>query len=297
MSDPPITVSPTLWRYRTKVTLAVAGECIGLRRRDQPAQVFDLVDCLVVREPIMALWARLSKSRGLLPGGLRSLILREDLDAALHVIAVGGETCWDAGPLAQDVEDKRISYWWQPGGGAARVVAGRRTGFPATAFEQVNRQLARTIRLAAVEALGDVQDRVVWDLYGGVGDTAELLADRGARVWTVDSSRSAVEWGRQHGTTRATRIAGLVEEEMARLPEPSAVVLNPPRTGVGSRVTEWLNRWAVSSGARVAYVSCDPATLARDIARMPRLAVTALTAYDLFPQTAHVETLAVLEGA
>jgi 23S rRNA (uracil1939-C5)-methyltransferase len=294
--DPPITVSPTLWRYRTKVTLAVAGACIGLRRRDQPAEVFDLADCLIVRQPIMALWAILSKSRARLPDGLKSLILREDRDAGLHVIAVGGETCWDAGPLAQDIGDTSISYWWQPGGGAARVVVGRRTGFPVTAFEQVNRQLAHAIRVAAVEALGDVRGRVVWDLYGGVGDTAELLADRGACAWTVDSHRSAVEWGRQHGTARVTRIDGLVEEEMARLPEPSAVVLNPPRTGVGSQVTEWLNRWAVGSGERVAYVSCDPATLARDIARMPRLAVTALTAYDLFPQTAHVETLAVLEG-
>jgi len=145
--------------------------------------------------------------------------------------------------------------------------------------------------------LGDVQGLVVWDLYSGVGDTAELLADRGAGVWTVDSDRSAVEWGRQNGTARVTRIAGLVEEELARLPEPSAVVLNPPRTGLVFQVTEWLNRWSVESGARVVYVSCDPATLARDIARMPRLAVTALTAYDLFPQTAHVETLAVLEGA
>jgi len=297
VSDPPIVGSPTPWRYRTKVTLAVAQGRIGLRRRDQPAQVFDLADCLIVREPIMSLWARLSRSRGLLPSGLKSLILREDREAGLHVVAVGGEACWDAGALARDIGDTSISYWWRPGGGAARVVAGRRTGFPATAFEQVNRQLAHAIRLAAVEALGEVQDRVVWDLYGGVGDTAELLAGRGAHAWTVDSDRSAVEWGRQHGTARVTRIAGLVEEEMARLPEPSAVVLNPPRTGLGSQVTQWLNRWSVKSGERVAYVSCDPATLARDIARMPRLAVTALTAYDLFPQTAHVETLALLEGA
>ncbi len=297
VSDPPITASPTPWRYRTKVTLAVGGGRIGLRRLDQPAEVFDLADCLIVREPLMALWARLSKSRGLLPGGLKSLILREDRAAGLHVVAVGGETCWDAGPLAQDIGDRSICFWWQPGGGVARVVAGRRTGYPATAFEQVNRRLAHAIRLAAVEALGDVQGRVVWDLYGGVGDTAELLADRGARVWTVDCDRSAVEWGQQHGIAGVTRIAGLVEDEVARLPVPFAVVLNPPRTGVGSGVTEWLDRWSFSPGPRVAYVSCDPATLARDIARMPRLAVATLTAYDVFPQTAHVETLAVLEGA
>ena len=48
---------------------------------------------------------------------------------------------------------------------------------------------------------------------------------------------------------------------------------------------------------RLVYVSCDPATLARDLKRMPALRIARVTAYDLFPQTAHVETLAVLEAA
>ena len=51
------------------------------------------------------------------------------------------------------------------------------------------------------------------------------------------------------------------------------------------------------AAARLSYVSCDPATLARDVARMPSLRLAAVTAYDLFPQTSHVEILAVLEAA
>jgi tRNA/tmRNA/rRNA uracil-C5-methylase (TrmA/RlmC/RlmD family) len=78
------------------------------------------------------------------------------------------------------------------------------------------------------------------------------------------------------------------------------VVTNPPRTGMGASVTEAI---AAARPRRVAYISCDPATLARDLGRLlspgttdwrPRLA--ALRAFDLFPQTAHVETVAILEG-
>ncbi len=133
-----------------------------------------------------------------------------------------------------------------------------------------------------------------------MGETAELLAARGARVWTVDADRRAVEWGRErnaaHGSVQ--RIAERVEEVLHRLPEPDVVIVNPPRGGVGKPVATALDRWAAGRGeARLSYVSCDPATLARDVARMPGLRLTAVTAYDLFPQTSHVETLAVLEAA
>jgi 23S rRNA (uracil1939-C5)-methyltransferase len=90
-------------------------------------------------------------------------------------------------------------------------------------------------------------------------------------------------------------IAGRAEDVVSRLPEPHAVVLNPPRTGLHWDVTLRLTAAPV---ARIAYVSCDPATLARDLSRLAatyRLA--AVRAFDLFPQTAHVETVAVLEGA
>ena len=71
------------------------------------------------------------------------------------------------------------------------------------------------------------------------------------------------------------------------------VLLNPPRTGVEARVTGLLEQ--VSPRPRsVIYVSCDPATLARDLARLPSYALASLRAYDMFPQTAHVETVCEL---
>jgi 23S rRNA (uracil1939-C5)-methyltransferase len=298
VEDPPIVPSPTDWRYRSKIRLSVHEGRIGLRPEDQPDSTFQLNDCLIVSERVMDLWRKLREQRRWLPASLNSLLLREDREGTLHVVAVGGSVAWDAGPLAAALDDPSISFWWKPERGAPRVIAGVRTGFPPVAFEQVNTDLAHTIRVAAVDGLGQVADEVVWDLYGGVGDTAELLSQRGARVSTVDWDGAAVEWGKAHGSAGVERIAGRVEEVLFRLPEPGAIAVNPPRTGLDAVVTRFIEQWGQRlRGRRVAYVSCDPATLARDLTRMPSLRVGSLMAYDLFPQTAHVETLAILEAA
>jgi 23S rRNA (uracil1939-C5)-methyltransferase len=297
VEDPPIVPSPIEWRYRTRVKLTAAADRIGFRVYDCPDEVFWLEDCLIVREPLMALWAGLVRRRVLLPLSVESLVLREDRAGLKHVVVIGGDTPWDARSLADALGDPSLSIWWQPRKGAARVVNGPRTGFPATAFEQVSREAGSSLRAAVVDALGEVGGRVVWDLYGGIGETADLLAERGASAWSVERDRGAVEWGKRHGSKAVTRIAGLVEESLQRLPEPDVVVLNPPRAGTVPRVTRWLEAWAARPGRRrVVYVSCDPATLARDLARMPRFEIERIEAYDLFPQTAHVETLVTMEA-
>jgi 23S rRNA (uracil1939-C5)-methyltransferase len=72
------------------------------------------------------------------------------------------------------------------------------------------------------------------------------------------------------------------------------VITNPPRTGMDERVAAELQR---RSPRRIVYVSCDPATLARDLTRMSGFRLATAVAFDLFPQTAHVETVAVLDRA
>ncbi len=302
LPDPEIVPAPAAWRYRTKITLAAAGARAGLHRYDGPTAVFQLTDCRITREPLMRLWAEVSHQRALLPADLEDLVLREDRDGGLHVVVGGGTEPWSAEPLARALARADVSYWWRPRGGAARVVAGQHSAFPVLAFEQVNPELGRRIRQDAVDLLGDVAGpgRTVWDLYGGVGDTAALLAERGASVHSVDQDRSAIEWARQRGVPQAQVqfVAGLVEESLHRLPAPDAVVVNPPRAGLSARVCRALGEWgAARRGARLAYVSCDPATLARDLARLDAFSVRAVRAYDLFPQTSHVETVALLERA
>ena len=89
------------------------------------------------------------------------------------------------------------------------------------------------------------------------------------------------------------RHAGRVEDWVGRLRSPDAVITNPPRPGMEGRALTGL----LSAGPGVVvYISCDPATLARDLARLrARYRVTAIRSFDLFPQTAHVETVVRLE--
>ena len=84
-----------------------------------------------------------------------------------------------------------------------------------------------------------------------------------------------------------------MEEVLSSLLPADVVVLNPPRTGVDGRVTEQLEE-AEPAPRAIIYVSCNPATLARDLARMPRYRIASLRAFDMFPQTAHVETVCEL---
>lgn len=296
-ADPEIVPSPEQWRYRHKISLVARGARIGLHAFDDRSSVFDLEDCPITSEPLMELWRLVSGRRTLLPKGLRSVVLREDLSGGRHVVVEAeADRPWDATPLARAIGLPEVTYWWRPATGAARAVAGPASGFPVLAFEQVNPVFASRIREAAVDALGDVTGLTAWDLYAGVGDAARLLAERGAAAWAVEADRAAVEWAERH-TTGIRWIIGRVEESLHRLRAPDVVLANPPRAGMAERVTARLDRWARERpGARLVYVSCDPATLARDLARMPAFALRRVTAYDLFPQTSHVETLVVLEA-
>jgi 23S rRNA (uracil1939-C5)-methyltransferase len=302
VADPPITPSPAGWRYRTKLTLAVSrdGERIGLHPLERPGDVFGLEECPITSDALMELWQAIRAHRTLLPPATRSITLRADRTGGIHVVVGCGAPRWDATRLATALGRGDVSYWWHPPDGAPRVVAGPRTGFPALAFEQGNAVLADAIRRNTVAAMAPAPGMTIWDLYGGVGDAARLMAQAGAAVWSVEADRGAVEWATQQSPgPNPSYVHGLVEETLHRLPTPHAVLMNPPRVGVHSRVTEALERLAGrgTPGPRLAYVSCDPATLARDVARLPSYAVRSTAAFDLFPQTSHVEAVVVLEAA
>lgn len=295
--DPEIVEAIEEWRYRAKVSMAVSrAHTAGLHRYDRPGTVFPLVDCHIADLRLMALWRELRPRLGLLPPRTTRITLRMDREARRHVIVESAGEPWQAERLRADLPDgDRIVCWWHPPDGAARVVAGPATGFPATAFEQVNPEMGALARRWVADQLGDVRDRVVWDLYGGVGDTATLLAARGAQVVSVDADERAIDWARRRGATGVRFVAARVEDAIATLPEPYAAVLNPPRAGLHWDVTLRLTSAPVPL---LAYLSCDPATLARDLSRMMiNYRVVAIRAFDLFPHTAHVETAVILEAA
>jgi 23S rRNA (uracil1939-C5)-methyltransferase len=87
-----------------------------------------------------------------------------------------------------------------------------------------------------------------------------------------------------------------VEDLLGQTLPADVVVLNPPRGGVDGRVCEQLERASPAPRA-IVYVSCNPATLARDLTRLPSFDVESVQPFDMFPQTAHVETVCVLVPA
>jgi len=293
--DPDIVEALEEWRYRAKISMEVKGTTVGLHPYDRPNFVFPLADCHITDFRLMALWRELRGKLDLLPARLTRITLRLDREGRRHVIAESaGEPWLDAERLRQALqndEQDTIVCWWQPVEGAARVVAGPAT---ATAFEQVNPDMGVLTRRWAVDQLGDIRGQTVWDLYGGIGDTAALLVERGANVVSVDADEKAVTWARAR-VPGARFIAARAEDVLPSLPPPYAVVLNPPRAGLHWDVTLRLTAEPV---ARVAYISCDPATLARDLHRLNvNYELSGCRAFDLFPQTAHVETVVVLEAA
>jgi len=297
--DPPLVPAEREFDYRTRLTLAVSadGRRMGLHRYDRAGQVFDLEWCHITAPPLMQLWQVLRRLRSQFPPRLEGVVLRQDRTGGRHVIfrTASAEVWNGAERLLAELRrhGAEAVVWWQPAVGAARAMAGAAEAYPATVFEQVHPEMGDRVRARAVAALGDVRGRRLWDLYAGIGESTALLADAGAEVESVEADRRAVLEAERRGP-RARRHAGRVEHMLGELTRPDLVLTNPPRTGMDPRVTAELER---QRPERVVYISCDPATLARDLTRLPGYDLADVEAFDLFPQTAHVETVAVLRQA
>jgi 23S rRNA (uracil1939-C5)-methyltransferase len=296
-TDPTIISADQTYDYRTKLTLHVAsgGRRIGLHRYDRAGEIFDLEWCHITVPPLMQLWQSVRKLRPLLPPTLEQIVLRLDRGGGRHLLMrVGEGEVWSgADRLQREMlrQGTRATLWYQPSSGAARTVGGTSEAFPATVFEQVHPEMGDRVREYAIEQLGDVAGRTVWDLYAGIGETTAQLVIRGANVESVEVDRRAVAEAEARGPV-ARRLAGRVEDLLRRLGRPDLVIVNPPRTGMDERVSAELERVRPD---RMVYISCDPATLARDLQRLEHFRLGVVQTFDLFPQTTHVETVAVLE--
>jgi len=300
IADPEVEAAPSDWRYRSRVVLHVqaGGRRIGFHRHDRPGEVFDLRCCEIASAELQELWVAVRELRSMLPPGLKNIGLRADRDGGLHIVLEPSETtAWNgAQRLHSELGKKGLSatIWWDPPGGAPRTLAGASETFPATVFEQVHPAMGDRVRAWALEQLGDLMGQHAWDLYAGIGETTIALAHGGATVESVESDRRAVALAERRGpATGITRHDGKVEAMMPRLRSPGIVVTNPPREGMDEAVVAGI---VAAAPNRIAYISCDPATLSRDLTRLGEgYAFRQLRAFDLFPQTAHVETVTVLE--
>lgn len=205
--------------------------------------------------------------------------------------------------LARSAAGAVTPTWPGPGAPDSPVVtehaAGRDFAVAADGFWQPHEAAAEVLAAAVAGALAGVElaGRIAWDLYGGVGLFAEVLAAAVGPTGTVvcvesDDRAATLAAANLAGHPDAVVRAGDVREVLPDLdPEVAAVVLDPPRSGAGPAVCAEL---AARRPAVIVYVACDPAALARDTAALAAegYALAGLRAFDTFPQTHHVECVA-----
>ncbi|WP_382309542.1 23S rRNA (uracil(747)-C(5))-methyltransferase RlmC [Herbiconiux sp. UC225_62] len=166
-------------------------------------------------------------------------------------------------------------------------------------FFQTNTAVAEQLYAQAREWVAQAAPASVWDLYCGVGGFALHVAAPGRRVLGIETSADAVASARLSALEAGlTDVHFQVGDATADLSEPDAhrspdlVIVNPPRRGIGPDLAARLD----ASGTRtVIYSSCNPVTLAKDLAAMPSFVARRARVLDMFPQTAHLEVITLLE--
>ncbi|MFJ4622830.1 class I SAM-dependent RNA methyltransferase [Streptomyces sp. NPDC088812] len=294
-------------QWRTRVQYAVDADTgrAGLRRH-RSHEVEPIDHCMIAAEGVSELgvekrdWSGMASIEAIAATGSqdRQVILTPRPGARLPIVE-----------LDRPVSVMRVG---EKDGGVHRVhgrpfvrerADGRTHRVGSGGFWQVHPKAADTLVTAVMQGLLPRKGDTALDLYCGVGLFAGALADRlgekGA-VLGIESGKRAVEDAR-HNLADFDRVRieqGKVESVLPRtgITEVDLIVLDPPRAGAGRATVDHLT----SLGARrIAYVACDPAALARDLGyfRDGGYRVRTLRAFDLFPMTAHVECVAILESA
>jgi tRNA/tmRNA/rRNA uracil-C5-methylase (TrmA/RlmC/RlmD family) len=283
------------WRSRVRYAVDAAGRPGLLQHRSH--QVVPIDRCRIAHPAIQSL----------------DLLAREwpQADALEAIASTGGDVAVVAHPAGAGTRSGDDDLLEGPTLGTGNrilldgpaevteVAAGRSWGVPLEGFWQVHPAAAETLTATVVEMLRPAAGETSWDLYGGAGLFAAALAERtGARTTVVESSPVGVAAARANLADQPVEVvAARVDAALRRrrITGPvDLVVLDPPRAGAGAAVVKAI---AAAGPRAVAYVSCDPAALARDIATFRELGWTLeqLRAFDCFPMTQHVECVALLE--
>ncbi|HEX8003403.1 MAG TPA: RsmD family RNA methyltransferase [Mycobacteriales bacterium] len=285
--------------WRTRVQFAVTEEgALGLyRHRSNDVQPLDR--CLIASDGVESVGAEalrwpVAERVEVVAGssGDRAVVVTPRRRGA----RVGAAVADDVSVLRGDDRGGAEGVRGRPG--VREVAAGRSWWVSGSGFWQSHVAAPDTLVAAVLGALLPEPGDVALDLYAGVGLFAGALAPRVKRVLAVESSGPACADARQNlrDLRNAEVHEGRVDAVLARLGLGRAdlVVLDPPRDGAGPAVMAAV---AALRPRRVAYVSCDPASLARDLRAVEGYVATDVRAFDLFPMTWHVECVALLEPA
>ena len=172
------------------------------------------------------------------------------------------------------------------------VIGGLTFKVSPASFFQVNANQAENLYQHAIESAQITEDDTVIDAYCGVGTLSCLMAHKAKRVIGIECVPEAIQDAqgnaKRNKITNTEFICKPVEKALKTMQQGSIVILNPPRKGCEPKVIKALIR---SRPKRIIYVSCDPATCARDLKLLEEFQIDSVQPFDMFPQTAHVETV------
>jgi 23S rRNA (uracil1939-C5)-methyltransferase len=309
------------------------GLVLGFHRAGRWDEVIDVEECLLttgtgnaIRESVKA-WAR---AEGLEPydqgtqrGYLRHLVVREGRNTGqvlVLLVTAPGER-FDADFLIETLTrfPEVRSIHWATNDRPAEVtnlptrllwgeewieeeLLGLRLRVRPNAFLQTNTEMAETLYRLARDAAALTGGETVYDLYCGTGTIGLALAGGAGSVWGVEISEEsvacAIENAQVNGIANARFFAGNVGQSLEELAEkagpPDVVVVDPPRAGLAGKA---LRRTGALGARRIVYVSCNPTTLASDLAVLRDeygYDLVRCTTVDMFPHTPHIESVSLL---
>jgi len=309
------------WGYRHRARLSVrfvegkGGALVGFREK-KSTYVADMGSCDVLPPHISSLLVPLRNLIGKL--SIRDRVPQVEIavgDAATvllfrHLLSFSPA---DHALLRAFADANRVCVWLQPAG--PETVApfhpaahdalfydlpefGVRIAFQPSDFTQVNPAVNRLLVSRAVRLLDPQPGERVADLFCGIGNFSLPLATRGAQVIGFEGNALLVERARQNaaanGLVAQFEVADLFQPNLGHYGRFDKFLLDPPREGAITLVHSLPDEWP----RRIVYVSCDTATLARDadvLVHHKGFSLTAAGVVNMFPHTAHVESIALFE--
>jgi 23S rRNA (uracil1939-C5)-methyltransferase len=277
----PITGSPKAWRYRSRAQWQFEPQQMRLGYFERGShRVCDVAACPVLVPELEAVLEGLREQMkiGSLPEGV------------LEFQAVAGD---DGSSLAPPVAE-------HPTREVSRRIGAHRYRFSAEGFFQINHEL---LGLLIAAATADAQGDTAVDLYCGAGLFTLPLARAFARVFGVEAHATAISFagrnledaGLGNATLETAKVGEWLAANSERLAPVDFLLLDPPRAGAEDNTIDGI---LALRPQQISYVSCDPATLARDLKGLTAggYRLDAVAAFDMFPQTHHVETVVHLKS-
>ncbi len=305
----PIVPSPSEWNYRNRVQFHLTPEgklgFVDLTPGPSPERrgenVISITECHLPEDPINALWPQLGFDPD---SGIQRVSLRLGAEEDMLLVLESDDTQ----PPELEIEaDVSVVHLYEEDtvvlAGDDHIfinVLGRPFRVSAASFFQVNTPMAAALVNHLLTNLPISPNTTLLDVYCGVGLFSAFLAPHVKRLIGIESSPSACEdfAFNLDEFDNVELYEGAAEEILpalaGRIANPTYALVDPPRAGLDKRVVDAL--LALRPGM-IAYISCDPSTLARDAARLIKggYELQEVTPFDLFPQTYHIESISMFQ--